>query len=680
MTMASKEMLNNRYEIIKPIGSGGMAEVYLAKDTLLDREVAIKMLRSQFNNDKILLDQFKREAKSAAKLVHPNIINVYDVVVDSDKQFIVMEYVDGINLKHYMEQHKLSVIDALDLTIKIAEGLQHAHINKIVHCDIKPLNILVDKSLNPKIADFGIAKMVSNQTLVYTNSIMGSVHYISPEQASGDKVTCLSDVYSLGVMLFEMLTGRVPFNGATAVAVAMMHTEKAVPRLAEFMDKVPAGLQEILDKALAKRPENRYQSAAQFRRELLNLRMQLDPDASYEVGEHLKTVGAMNSTTMNIPKTVAKDKGSEEDIVDTVVMRPMRSTQNDDFADTLILPRGRAVSAVENGSKLEKEVAEVLEALDKKKKEEAKEMAVKRKINYTNLLLWITGVVVVISVIAHFFFSGPKAVVVVPNVVNKTTADAKKDLDKLNFKIQIDEKFGDVEKFKPGVVMEQSIKPGEKRKEGSLIILTVSKGAEQKGVPDLKGMSLVKATNTLENLGFKLGKVERKYVKNEKLGGVLEQSPKAAEQLGKGSAVDIVINEGNIEIPQIVGKSQEEATKMIIGAKLVLGNVRVVTDNNVKKGCVITCNPDVGVRLGEGDKVDITISDGGVSNSVYVDFAIPGSKMCNVVITVEDNAGKTTILSGMKKGGIRIRQKVEIHGKAKATLVVDGRVAEEKNL
>ena len=679
MTLANKEMLNNRYEIIKPIGSGGMAEVYLAKDTLLDREVAIKMLRSQFNNDKALLDQFKREAKSAAKLVHPNIINVYDVVAGADEQFIVMEYVDGINLKHYMEQNKLKIIDVLDIVIKISEGLQHAHNHKIVHCDIKPLNILLDKNLNPKIADFGIAKMVSNQTLVYTNSIMGSVHYISPEQAGGEKVSYLSDVYSLGVVLFEMLTGRVPFNGPTAVSVAMMHTEKEVPPLAEFMENVPDGLQEILDKALAKRPENRYQSAAQFRRELLNLRMRLDPDASYEVGEHLKTVGAMNATTMSLPNHTAGSKERDER-VDTVVMQPVRSPKNDDLADTLILPRGKAVGAVESGSKLENEVKNVLDALDRRKKEEAKEMAVKRKINYTRLLLLITGIVVVISVIAHFIFSGPKAIVVVPDVVNKTTAEAKKDLDKLNFKIQIDEKFGDIEKFKPGVVMEQSVKPGEKRKEGSLIILTVSKGAEQKGVPDLKGMSLVKATTTLENLGFKLGKVERKYNKEEKLGGVLEQSPKAAEQLGKGSAVDIVINEGNIEIPQIVGKSQEEATKLIVGAKLVLGDVRVVTDNNVKKGYVITCNPDAGVRLGEGDKVDITISDGGVSNSVYVDFAIPGTKMCNVVITVEDNAGKTTILSGMKKGGIRIRQKVDIHGKAKATLVVDGRVVEERSL
>ena len=264
MTLANNQLLNDRYEIIKSIGCGGMAEVYLARDVLLERMVAIKVLRDQYVTDKALLDQFRTEARSAAKLVHPNIINVYDVSSSKDGYYIVMEYVDGITLKRFMEQNKLSVINALDIAIRVAEGLRHAHMRNIVHCDIKPLNILIDKNLNPKIADFGIAKMVSNQTQVYTNAIMGSVHYISPEQAEGDKVTCLSDVYSLGVVLFEMLTGQVPFDGDTPVAVAMMHTKKSIPALSNYMDNVPDGLQSILNKAMAKKPEDRYQSAEEL--------------------------------------------------------------------------------------------------------------------------------------------------------------------------------------------------------------------------------------------------------------------------------------------------------------------------------------------------------------------------------------------------------------------------------
>ena len=239
MDKKDNTILNGRYRIIRPVGNGGMAEVFLAHDELLDRDVAVKMLRDQFLGDKELLEQFKREAKSAARLVHPYIINIYDVASEGDNQYIVMEYVDGVTLKEYMQEHKLSLNAVLEIGVRLADALQHAHSQKIIHCDIKPQNILLDQNMNPKIADFGIAKMVTNQTMVYSKSVMGSVHYISPEQASGGQITASSDVYSLGIVLFEMLTGQVPYKGTTAVAVAMMHVEKPLPRLADYMDNVP---------------------------------------------------------------------------------------------------------------------------------------------------------------------------------------------------------------------------------------------------------------------------------------------------------------------------------------------------------------------------------------------------------------------------------------------------------
>lgn len=210
----SKTVLKGRYEIIRPIGSGGMARVFLAHDLLLDRNVAVKCLRDQFLSDKELLEQFRREAKSAARLIHPYIINIYDVISDESGQYIVMEYVDGVTLKDYMKEHTLPLKDVLDIGAHLADALEDAHRHNIIHCDIKPQNILIDRNMNPKIADFGIAKMVSNQTMVYSNSVMGSVHYISPEQASGGKITASSDVYSLGVVLFEMLTGTCPIPAA----------------------------------------------------------------------------------------------------------------------------------------------------------------------------------------------------------------------------------------------------------------------------------------------------------------------------------------------------------------------------------------------------------------------------------------------------------------------------------
>ena len=230
--MNNGTILKQRYKILRHIGSGGMAEVYLAEDLLLNRQVAIKILRDQFNDDKTLLNQFKHEAQSAARLSSPSIINIFDVCEEEGKSFIVMEYVEGKTLKDLLEEKgRLSPYKAVCIAEDIAAGLSHAHRRNIIHCDIKPHNILITENMHPKIADFGIARMISNMTMVYTNSVIGSVHYLSPEQASGKPVTAQSDIYSLGIVLYEMLTGHVPFDGNTAVAVAMMHVEKTPPPL-----------------------------------------------------------------------------------------------------------------------------------------------------------------------------------------------------------------------------------------------------------------------------------------------------------------------------------------------------------------------------------------------------------------------------------------------------------------
>ncbi len=313
--MDNNTILNNRYEIIRPVGFGGMAEVYLAHDTLLDRNVAIKMLRNQFLSDRDLLEQFRREAKSAARLIHPYIVNIYDVISEGGAQYIVMEYVEGVNLKRYLASHRLPLKAVLEIGVRLADALQHAHSRNVIHCDVKPQNILIDKNLNPKIADFGIAKMITNQTMVYTTSVMGSVHYISPEQASGGKITACSDIYSLGIVLFEMLTGRVPFTGETPVAVAMMHVEKPVPPLSAFMDHPPEGLQQILDRALAKKLEDRYHDAGELRRDLLELQLKLFPSG---VDDYTAEVPFITDTPPEL---------KESDGETTVIMRPVRSEE-----------------------------------------------------------------------------------------------------------------------------------------------------------------------------------------------------------------------------------------------------------------------------------------------------------------------------------------------------------------
>ena len=671
MDKKGNTILNGRYKIIRPVGYGGMAEVFLAHDELLDRNVAIKMLRDQFLSDKELLEQFQREAKSAARLVHPYIINIYDVVSEGSNQYIVMEYVDGVTLKEYMQEHKLSLNAVLEIGVRLADALQHAHSHRIIHCDIKPQNILLDKNMNPKIADFGIAKMVTNQTMVYSKAVMGSVHYISPEQASGGKITACSDVYSLGIVLFEMLTGQVPYVGTTAVAVAMMHVEKPVPRLADYMENVPEGLQEIMDRALAKRCEDRYENAGQLRRDLLNLKMKLFPFSNEDYTQELGHVQGAVLTSSDV-------EGA------TVIMQPLRRQQNpaEELEATMVLPNRLRETVLQD-----QEQEEVQQPLPEttKQDEEIKEGEQgdmkKKKLNYTKLLIYITACVVAISVVAHFLFNRSLAEIAVPDVKNMTVVEAQKLLEEKEFKVELEEKYGDPAQFKPGTVMEQSPKAGEKRKQRSLIILTICKGAELKGVPEVVGMSLSKAENTLLNAGFKLGKLTKKHVEGQRIGAVLAQSPKAMDKAPKGSGIDLVINEGDKPVPNLIGKPIVEAKRLLEQAGLKLGEVKEVNDHSAVKNVVLASNPNAGTKIGAGDAVSISVATGsGQKKSAYVDFVVPGKKPVAVQLVLVDDNGKTTIYSGTQMGGVRLRQRVEFEGLARVLLYCDGKVASEKVL
>lgn len=650
----NKTILNNRYEIIRPVGSGGMAEVFLAHDNLLDRNVAVKMLRDQFLADKELLEQFRREAKSAARLIHPYIINIYDVVSEGDIQYIIMEYVDGVTLKEYLKEHKLPLNAVLEIAVRLADALQHAHSRNIIHCDIKPQNILIDKYLNPKITDFGIAKMISNQTTVYTAAVMGSVHYISPEQAVGGKITASSDVYSLGVVLFEMLTGQVPFTGNTAVSVAMMHAEKPVPSLSDFMDEVPEGLQQIIDKALAKKTEDRYQNADELRRDLLDLKMKLYPFSSDEYKKDMQAV--VTESSYSAAKETAND-----DYGATMIMKPVRSTS----------------------SEFETEVQE--ETRQELPEQEADDMPLnrakktKKKWNFTKILVYMTVAVVALSVIAHFIFNRNREVLPVPDVVNMTVVEAQAALEEKGFEVELEERYGNA--VKPGTVMEQSPKAGEKRKQGSTIYLTISKGAELKTVPEIIGMSLSKAENLLKDEGYAIGKITKKFDSSKTVGIVLEQFPKAMDKAPKGSKINLVVNEGEKTVPNVVGQKLATAKQLLEKEGLVVGSTSY-TKNQADKDTVLSTDPVPGSHLSEGAKVNLTLSSGGSDSmdSVYVDFVVPGTQEQHVQIYVTDSRGRRLIYDGSQKGGVRLRQKISASDNAKVQLYCDNKLIEEKTL
>ena len=259
-------LLDNRYRILTKIGVGGMADVYKGEDTLLGRPVAIKILHSNFASDDEFVSRFKREAQAAGKLNHPNIVNMYDVGYDQGMHYIIMEYVDGETLKEYITRHhRLSIDEAVKITIAIGEGLEHAHAMGIVHCDIKPHNVIITNTGRVKVTDFGIARaMNTTNTVMYTNSIMGSAHYLSPEQASGKPVDGNTDIYSLGVVLYEMLTGKVPFEGETPIAVALKHVREKVIPPTRYNPSIPPLLEAVVMKALAKNPTDRFDSISEM--------------------------------------------------------------------------------------------------------------------------------------------------------------------------------------------------------------------------------------------------------------------------------------------------------------------------------------------------------------------------------------------------------------------------------
>ena len=338
------EILNGRYEILKSVGFGGMAEVYLAKDVLLDRKIAIKVLRKKFLDSKTQLEQFKREARSAARLIHPSIVTIYDVCDEGDISYILMEYVEGVSLKSFEEQNgRMDPALAVALTAQLASALAHAHKHNIIHCDIKPQNIVLTEAMVPKIVDFGISRIVSNETMAFTASVVGSVHYFSPEQAQGLAVTAQSDIYSLGIVFYEMLTGVVPFDGNNAVSVARKQVEEQAPPLKAYWPDAPDELQKIIDKA-------RYATAEEMKNDLMEVKNRLYPSKNNDImlGQTIPLKAIVSNAAVKgavAANAAAQAKAkAEQDKYATMVMNPdfltkKRQTVRQEPSNSLCLRR-----------------------------------------------------------------------------------------------------------------------------------------------------------------------------------------------------------------------------------------------------------------------------------------------------------------------------------------------------
>lgn len=477
--MLSKgQKINDRYEIIKSIGEGGMANVYLAKDTILDRQVAVKVLRGDLSTDEKFIRRFQREALSVSNLSHPNIVEVYDVGEEDGQYYIVMEYIEGKTLKQLLyKRGALTLPEVIDIMTQLTDGLSHAHEAYIIHRDIKPQNIMIEDNGTVKITDFGIAMAVNATQFTQTNSVMGTVHYLPPEQANGKGATVKSDIYSLGILMYELLTGSVPFKGDNAVEIALKHMKEKLPSIRKQNPLIPQSVENIVIKACAKNPRNRYDTVKEMHEDLVT---------AMERENEKKIVFEYPENDLDEPKI-------------TTVTKPKKTVDKPTEEEEKLLDKEPIV--VESKSK--NKVIIALSAI---------------------LVLFI-----IIAIVFVFAVMGKKVEdVKVPDVTNMTVEEAIEELEKYGFKYTTkEENSSEVEE---GHVISTSPKAGSTRKEGTVITIIESIGGEYYTVEDLTGQNYVEIKAKLELMGIKVT-VEKKDVDNPddykgKENQIIDQYPK----------------------------------------------------------------------------------------------------------------------------------------------------------
>lgn len=537
-------ILGGRYELIEKIGEGGMAIVYKARCRILDRIVAVKILRDEYSKDNNFVEKFRTEALSAARISHPNIVNMYDVGQDGEVYYIVMEYIDGKTLNEIIqEQAPLSVEKAVDIAIMICDGIHHAHEKGIIHRDIKPHNILITEHGMVKVADFGIARAVNTGTITYGNSIVGSVRYISPEQAKGEAVNRTTDIYSLGCVLYEMLTGLVPFDADSPVAVAMkhIHDDLSSPRL--INEEIPTEIEEIIYKAMDKDPARRFSTALEMRNALLNLHSDIFSDY---LPKRRK-----NDRTIIMPAVV--DEGDEAEMKKRK-MRPAGKALI--FIAILGFLAGAVYMMGGNLFGKEIKVPDVVGLTDKQAYEKMESLGLKMTVSHEEFNEEIEeGHIVSQDPVAEsnvkkgreieVVLSKGTELITVPSLIGVDLKDIGIRLANLSLERgAVDKRYDD--KYAENQVMSQDPESGDKVKEGTEINLTVSKGKqpERVNMPDLKGLTLDKARKVLENNKLVLGTINKEESTQYNSGQIVSQNTNSGVLVEEGSVINVIVSKG----------------------------------------------------------------------------------------------------------------------------------------
>ena len=552
------QKINDRYQIIKSIGEGGMANVYLAYDTILDRNVAVKVLRGDLATDEKFVRRFQREALSASSLSHPNIVEVYDVGEDNGQYYIVMEYIEGCQLKQLLKKRgRLTLSEVIDIMLQITDGLSVAHDAYIIHRDIKPQNIMILDSGLVKITDFGIAMAMNSTQLTQTNSVMGSVHYLPPEQANGKGSTLQSDIYSMGILMYELLTGELPYKGDNAVEIALKHLKEKIPSVRDKYPEIPQSVENIIIKATAKNPKNRYADAR-------------------SMNEDLRT--CLDDSRVNEPKIVLPYPEFDED------RKPKNATKTTNKTDGIV--KEIKPEEVEN-TKKDNKILITLFAV------------------FTGIILVITSIIVLLPVITN------QQEIKVPDVAGLDISDAINTLQNEGFKIADQQKEQASDEVPVGKVVKTNPVAGVKKTKGSEITLYISTGNEGFTMEDFTGKNYYTVYGTLTAYGI-LVIPEKRDVSDTNIDAstILDQSIKAGEKVAKGDTVILYIPNVTTKYPDFTsGDYTREQIEQFCSQYSINCKFKEVSEasGNYKNGDIISQSRQSGTQVTSGASLTITI-------------------------------------------------------------------------
>lgn len=639
--------------MIARVGGGGMALVYKALDVLLNRYVAVKVLRQQFVHDEEFIKRFRREAQSAASLSHPNVVSIYDVGQEDETHYIVMEYIEGHNLNEIIkERAPLQVDEAVRIAIQICDALDHAHQNHIIHRDIKPHNILIGNNGRVKVTDFGIARAVTSSTITQTGSVLGSVHYFSPEHAKGTSTGEKSDLYSLGIVLYQMLTAKLPFLGESPISVALKHLQEPFEEPKTVNPYIPQSVENVILKSMRKNPSERYQSAKEM---LDDLETCLSPERAYE-------------SKITFDKPPAYDDDQETRVMPAIRDVPMDTFTDEDDEEYDEIMERRRDGRNQSGTPSYRDQHTLHPRSDQgqgggrpdyrqvppRDRQPSNPTPPKKK--WVKPTIWITSTLVFLGIMIGVVFYVKSLLsvgeVVLPDLVKLTEEEAVQKLTELHITVEDPIIREPKEGFEPGVVFRQSKTPGTTVKEGSSIKLYVSEGEPNKPLPNLVGLEFNEAVKQLIALGFDTGRISQEVVFDDQVeaGHVVSMSPSAGAAVDpKKDSIELKVSKGqeSFGMPNLIGSTKDEALALIEQSGLKLAKDGIIEEPSFSpQGQVIKQWPyEPNDQVNKGDEVKIYISSGYPPEALKYVFSLPvapaqDGKQSTIRITYTDARGE----------------------------------------